>query len=504
MTCPRLPYLAIALALVLLLALAGSSSATPTVIIFNTTGTTNWTVPTGVTAVDYLVVAGGGGGGSNGGGGGGAGGYRTGTMFPVSGSYSITVGSGGAGSTSASTPGQNGTNSAFGSIIALGGGGGGSGSTGISRNGLPGGSGGGASATGTPGSGASGQGNAGGYGDTPGGSQRCWGGGGGGAGAAGGNATKNAYGGAGGNGLVSSITGVSVAYAGGGGGGAYSNLSGTGGTGGGGNGGLGAAPGQSGQPNTGGGGGGGGANANGGAGGSGIVIIRYVIPTVTNVTPANGPLEGGTNVTITGSGFTGVTDVRFGSTPASSFTLVSDSTILAISPPGATAGTVNVTVTTPYGTSVAGPGSTFTYLTAEITVSIHGTITNWSLEIGENIDSSNLTLRVTSTQPWSVSVYDALDLGKPPETAGHMAEFGGSFYNPSGRMLSSPVQVKNASAPSYITVSNISQTYLSGNATPAEGVSLPIDVRQVVDYEDAILSPPSVYQIIITFIGTTT
>ena len=47
------------------------------------TASGNWTAPTGVTAVDYLVVAGGGAGGTNVGGGGGAGGFRTGTAFSV-------------------------------------------------------------------------------------------------------------------------------------------------------------------------------------------------------------------------------------------------------------------------------------------------------------------------------------------------------------------------------------------------------------------------------------
>ena len=49
--------------------------------IFNATGT--WTAPTGVTSVDYLVVAGGGAGGGDAGGGGGAGGFRTGTGLAV-------------------------------------------------------------------------------------------------------------------------------------------------------------------------------------------------------------------------------------------------------------------------------------------------------------------------------------------------------------------------------------------------------------------------------------
>jgi hypothetical protein len=44
-------------------------------------GSGSWVAPTGVTAVDYLVVAGGGGAGQSNGGGGGAGGFRTGTGF---------------------------------------------------------------------------------------------------------------------------------------------------------------------------------------------------------------------------------------------------------------------------------------------------------------------------------------------------------------------------------------------------------------------------------------
>ena len=58
----------------------------------------SWTAPTGVTSVDYLVVAGGGGGGCAAGGGGGAGGFRIGTGISVSAgnTYTITVGAGAA------------------------------------------------------------------------------------------------------------------------------------------------------------------------------------------------------------------------------------------------------------------------------------------------------------------------------------------------------------------------------------------------------------------------
>jgi hypothetical protein len=61
----------------------------------------------------------------------------------------------------------------------------------------------------------------------------------------------------------------------------------------------------------------------------------------------------GNQVTITGNGFTGTvatTGVKFGATNATSWTVVSDSLIVAIMPTG-TAGAANVTVTNANGTS---------------------------------------------------------------------------------------------------------------------------------------------------------
>jgi hypothetical protein len=81
---------------------------------------------------------------------------------------------------------------------------------------------------------------------------------------------------------------------------------------------------------------------------------------VTSLSPSAGPVGGGTLVTLTGSGFTGATAVNFGTTPATSFTVDNDTTITAASPASA-AGTVNVTVTTPAGTSARSPANVFTY-----------------------------------------------------------------------------------------------------------------------------------------------
>jgi choice-of-anchor C domain-containing protein len=83
-------------------------------------------------------------------------------------------------------------------------------------------------------------------------------------------------------------------------------------------------------------------------------------PTVTGLSPAAGPAAGGTTVTIAGTGFTRATAVGFGSQPASSFTVVSDTEIKAAAPPE-TAGSVDVEVVTPAGDSAQSAADQYTY-----------------------------------------------------------------------------------------------------------------------------------------------
>ena len=269
---------------------------------FTSSGT--FSVPSGVTSVNVLVVAGGGAGGGplspafNGGGGGGAGGliYRPGFTVTPGGTVSVTVGDGGA-RTTPSVHATNGQDSVFGTLTAKGGGGGGgndcAGPTGeAALSGNPGGSGGGHK--GNQGQTTPGQatqptqpGDSGNYGfGNPGGElvTSARGSGGGGAGAAGGNNSTTSSG-AGGIGRAYTIADgtTSVYYAGGGGGGVNPPAAGqnaAGGQGGGGTGGD-SSPvvdGQSGTANRGGGGGGGQSpdtGTAGGLGGKGIVIVSY-------------------------------------------------------------------------------------------------------------------------------------------------------------------------------------------------------------------------------------
>lgn len=77
--------------------------------------------------------------------------------------------------------------------------------------------------------------------------------------------------------------------------------------------------------------------------------------------PHFSPPSGGTAVTVQGLNFSGATDVMFGTTPAISFTVDSATQITATSPPGPSFTTVDVTVTTPQGTSAVTPLDQFVY-----------------------------------------------------------------------------------------------------------------------------------------------
>jgi hypothetical protein len=105
-------------------------------------------------------------------------------------------------------------------------------------------------------------------------------------------------------------------------------------------------------------------------------------PTVTGVSPKSGPLAGGTSVTITGTGFANPATVLFGGLPAAVTTL-SAGKITATSPAGT--GMVNVTVTTPGGTSAMSAADRFTYLAAP-------TVTGVSPSAGKTSGGTTVTI----------------------------------------------------------------------------------------------------------------
>ena len=86
-------------------------------------------------------------------------------------------------------------------------------------------------------------------------------------------------------------------------------------------------------------------------------VLASAIPTNS---PVNGPAADANLVVITGTDLTGATAVSFGGTAATSFVVNNATPITAIAP-AHTAGTVDVAVTTPDGTSVNTAADNYTY-----------------------------------------------------------------------------------------------------------------------------------------------
>ncbi len=151
------------------------------------------------------------------------------------------------------------------------------------------------------------------------------------------------------------------------------------------------------------------------------VLYTYVpAPTVTSVVPNSGPTTGGNTVTIDGTGFTGATAVHFGATPATSYTVVSDTRITAVVP-ARSAGTVTVTVTTAGGTS---NGVVYTYIAAPTLASV---VPSTGPSTGGNtvtLTGANLTgttsVRFGATAAVSFTVVSASQISAvvPARTAG--------------------------------------------------------------------------------------
>lgn len=88
------------------------------------------------------------------------------------------------------------------------------------------------------------------------------------------------------------------------------------------------------------------------------VVAAGPPPTLTALSPNKGTAAGGTVVTLTGTGFEGVSAVKFGTVTARKVTYDSPTEITAESPEQAPE-TVAIYVTTPNGTSTAGKKDKF-------------------------------------------------------------------------------------------------------------------------------------------------
>ncbi len=133
----------------------------------------------------------------------------------------------------------------------------------------------------------------------------------------------------------------------------------------------------------------------------GLVAVEGepVPPTVTAIDPTTGESAGGTDVTITGTGFTSDLTVEFGGVPATVVTLVDAQTLVATTP-AATDGAVNVTVTSGTFGSIVAPEQFVFFTPAPLT------ITSVSPTVAIPCVSVDVTLTGSAFEPGMVVVFD--------------------------------------------------------------------------------------------------
>ncbi|WP_255447575.1 IPT/TIG domain-containing protein [Schumannella sp. 10F1B-5-1] len=123
-------------------------------------------------------------------------------------------------------------------------------------------------------------------------------------------------------------------------------------------------------------------------------------PTVSGFTPTSGPTAGGTEVTITGTGFTGSTGVTFDGAAGTAFVIDSDTQIRATTPAHA-AGPVTVAVQHPSGDAAA--AGTFTYEAPPVP-----NVTQLSPASGTQLGGTLVTITGTNLGDTSGVTFDGL------------------------------------------------------------------------------------------------
>ncbi|MDF9407123.1 IPT/TIG domain-containing protein [Pelotomaculum isophthalicicum JI] len=137
--------------------------------------------------------------------------------------------------------------------------------------------------------------------------------------------------------------------------------------------------------------------------------VALLAPVINGISPITGPASGGTTVTISGTGLSAVSAVKFGSTAAINFTLESDTSMIAISPAGS--GTVDVAVYGPGGWSATSISDQFTYVQPQARLEPAITPSGGTFTTSQEVSINNPNSTVTS------SVYYNLNMIMPGITS---------------------------------------------------------------------------------------
>jgi autotransporter-associated beta strand protein len=211
---------------------------------------------------------------------------------------------------------------------------------------------------------------------------------------------------------------------------------------------------------------------------------QYETPIVSKVSPSTGAASGGTMVTITGEYLLSTQQVFFGSVPATSYQVLSDTQIMATCPPGTAGSQVDVTVVAEGLQSAASSADKFTYATLPIVSGLSpssgpvggGTtvaITGMNLSGATSVDFGGVAVPVNPAQDTGTQI-----VVTSPAGAAGMVDV--TVVDPNGTSATSSADKFTY----YVPVAAPSVTSLS----PASG---PVGVQTMVTISGSSLSDPT-------------
>jgi YD repeat-containing protein len=236
-------------------------------------------------------------------------------------------------------------------------------------------------------------------------------------------------------------------------------------------------------------------------------------PTITSITPNVGSVEGGSSITINGSGFTSDTQVYIGEEPVSSVAMVDASTLKIITPPGQ-AGSCDVLVTNKNGDAFLPRG--FTYLPGppQQVIAINPTMGLTNIPINTNI--TVLFARPLDKGTVSSSSYSLVETSSSIPVSGNFSfDFGdgAAFFKPDANLKpntsytlyitqdiksSEGIPLNLPFSGSFITAGTTDTIPPKVTVTPANGVAnVPVNTKIVFSFSES-MNPLSINSSTIT------
>lgn len=191
------------------------------------------------------------------------------------------------------------------------------------------------------------------------------------------------------------------------------------------------------------------------------ITVSAPMPTLSNISPASGPTAGGTSVTLTGTNFSGASDVIFGGVPATSVTVNNATSITATTPAHAT-GSVDVVVSTPGGTATLTGG--FSYLAPVLPVA-----NQVSATVAANSANNAVTLSITGGVATSVAVASQAAHGTATASGTSIVYSPDSGYYGADSFTYTATNADGTSAPAIVSITVQARAPTLSVISPASG-----------------------------------